>query len=69
MTEAYGRGLSIGRARTCPKVSNIVGSSNEVDIVVENVNTRALLDTGSCVSTISQTFYESNFSDIEHASK
>lgn len=61
----YGQGLSIGRARKCPKVSNMIGSSNEVDIVVENISTKALLDTGSCVSTISQTFYENNYSGIE----
>ena len=29
------------------------------------MNTKALLDTESCVSTISQTFYENNFNDIE----
>ena len=42
-----------------------MGSSNEVDIVVENIGTRALLDTGSCVSTIGQTFYENNFGHVE----
>ena len=46
-------------------MSNLVGSSNEVDILLENIETKALLDTGSCVSTISQSFYEANFKHLD----
>ena len=42
-----------------------MGSSNESDIFIDNVQTKALLDTGSCVSTISQSFYENNFKHLE----
>ena len=52
----------------CPKVSEkeIVGSSNEVSVLLNNlVETHALLDTGSCVSTLSKTFYEKHLSHVE----
>ena len=65
MEQAYGQGLSIGGSKRCPKVSNLVGSSNEVDILLENIETKALLDTGSCVSTLSQSFYENNFKHLD----
>lgn len=46
-------------------MSEIVGSSNEVSVLVNNIETKSLLDTGSCVSTISKTFYEQNFNHLE----
>lgn len=46
-------------------MSEIVGSSNEVTVLVNNIEAKSLLDTGSCVSTISRTFYEQNFSNLE----
>ena len=54
----YGQGLSIGNHKRCPKVSNMVGSSNECNIFIEGIETQALLDTGSCVSTLCQSFYD-----------
>lgn len=44
-------------------MSNLVVSSNVVDILLEK--TKALLDTGSCVSTISQSFYEANCKHLD----
>ena len=36
----------------------MVGSSNECNIFIEGIETQALLDTGSCVSTLCQSFYD-----------
>ena len=44
-------------------LSNLVGTSNEVQIRIGSVNTTALLDTGSSVSTISSSFYKQHFAD------
>lgn len=44
------------RKRTCPK--DLVGDSCEVNVMIDNVNCRGLLDSGSVVSTISETFYK-----------
>ena len=46
-------------------MSDILGNSNETQILINNVQTIGLLDTGSCVSTISKAFYENNFKDLE----
>ena len=54
----YEQGLSIGNMKRCPKVSTMVGSSNECKIVLK------LLDTGSCVSTLCQPFYDKYLKDI-----
>lgn len=43
----------------------LVGHSNEVDIDLNNISTSALLDTGSCVSLISESFYNQHFSHVE----
>ena len=52
--QVYGQGLSIGKEKNqCPKVSKMVVSSNECDIMIEGIECKALLDTGSCVSTLS----------------
>ena len=37
----------------------MVGPENESDISICGVNTRGLIDTGSMVSSVSQSFYES----------
>jgi hypothetical protein len=42
----------------------LVGSSNEVDVTLNGIQVKALLDTGSSVSTVSQAFYEENLSNI-----
>ena len=34
-------------------------------MLINNIETNALLDTGSCVSTVSKTFYENNFKHLE----
>jgi hypothetical protein len=36
---------------------NMVGTSNECNLTINNVPTSALLDTGSCVSTVGEQFY------------
>ena len=45
-------------------LSNLVGTSNEVQIKIGPVNTTALIDTGSSVSTISSSFYKQHFADL-----
>ena len=43
----------------------LVGDVNEVNVLVQSVKANALLDTGSCVSIISESFYKNKLSDIE----
>ena len=43
----------------------MVGTSTEASIVVNGTETKALLDSGSCVSTISQPFYEEHLNQTE----
>ena len=38
------------------QVSTLVGTANEADVTIDGVRTKALLDTGSSVSTISYDF-------------
>ena len=47
------------------KSKNLVGSSNESEVVICGIKTSALLDTGSCVSTISEQFYNTNLSHLQ----
>ena len=42
----------------------LIGTSNEANVHVNGVSTVALLDTGSSVSTISQSFYETHLKEI-----
>ena len=42
----------------------LVGDINETNIFVNSICTKALLDTGSCVSVVSQSFYNDNLSQI-----
>lgn len=44
---------------------NLVGEACEVDLIIENKMTRALLDTGSTVSTLALSFYKENFPQTE----
>ena len=44
---------------------DLVGNVNEANVQIEGVSTNTLLDTGSCVSTISQTFFEQNLAHLE----
>ena len=43
----------------------MIGSSNEAAITIEDTETIALIDTGSCVSTITDTFYKQHLNDTE----
>ena len=57
----------LGRGHTRPKknyLSSLVGTSNEVNVIVGTTNTISLIDTGSSVSTVSHSFYIDNFSDL-----
>ena len=51
-------------SKTYNKKSSLIGECNEVSIKVFNIATTALLDTGSTVSTISESFYKEHFPDI-----
>ena len=42
----------------------MVGSNNESVIVIEGIETKALLDTGSCVSTMCQSFYDEHLKHL-----
>lgn len=43
---------------TAKEDPKITGGINEADIVLNDVRTRALLDTGSCVSVMSESFFK-----------
>lgn len=43
----------------------LVGETSEVQIEVNGIATTGLCDTGSCVSTCSETFYKENCSNLE----
>lgn len=43
----------------------MIGHCNEADIRINNIKTTALLDTGSTVSTMSRSFYNKHFGDVE----
>ena len=44
---------------------DLVGNVNKASVQIEGISTSALLDTGSSVSTISQTFFEQNLAHLE----
>ncbi len=46
-------------------IATLVGSSNEVSVCVNGVDTLALLDTGSTVTTLSREFYDSHLADSQ----
>lgn len=41
----------------CKVIQEIVGNSNEADVKVDGKKAKALVDTGSGISTISEKFY------------
>ena len=45
-------------------MNRLVGNSNEATVLLENIECKALLDTGSQISSISQSFYLKHFSQI-----
>ena len=42
----------------------LVGDSNEVKVILGNTETTALLDSGSCISSVSETFWKDHLSDV-----
>ena len=55
----------IGLRRHSPRLRELglVGTANETDVVIGNIRAKALLDTGSTVSTLSKEFYDRHFQD------
>jgi hypothetical protein len=51
-------------SKTYNTKSSLVGECNEVSVRIFDIETRALLDTGSTVSTINEAFYRRHFPDI-----
>ena len=47
------------------KDPKLVGEVNEAKITINNIGTVALLDTGSCVNSVLETFYKDNLFDTE----
>ena len=43
---------------------NIAGKATETKVYIESLETTALLDTGSCISSIGQSFYENNLGHL-----
>ncbi|KAK3106295.1 hypothetical protein FSP39_017215 [Pinctada imbricata] len=46
------------------KMSTLVGTANEANVILNNRKVTALLDTGSSVSTISQSYYDEHLKDL-----
>ena len=44
--------------------TDLVGHSNEVDICIEGIQTAALLDTGSSISTVNEAFHMEKLSHL-----
>ena len=47
------------------KGPKILGDVNEANLEINNICTRALLDTGSCMSILSKSFYDQHLCHIE----
>jgi hypothetical protein len=47
------------------KGPKLIGSSTEANICINNIPTSALLDSGSCISSVSKAFYDEHLSEIE----
>ena len=43
----------------------LVGSTTETDVLIEGIKARALVDTGSCVSCVSESFYNQHINGLE----
>ncbi|CAC5411914.1 unnamed protein product [Mytilus coruscus] len=57
-------GRRFGSSNNHNYLTDLVGRSNEVQIIIGSVSTITLLDTGSSVSTISKSFYDKHFFEI-----
>jgi hypothetical protein len=67
LAKACGQGPPIGSQKRPYNGSipdGLVGSANEVDLVVDDIPVKALLDTGATVSMISESFYKSHLAHI-----
>ena len=63
---AYNARRFVGNNRTSLKrETTLIGNSNESLVTIEGINTSALIDTGSCVSTVTKEFYEKHLNHIE----
>ena len=66
LTSAYGQGCSISYSNQCPKVSsNVMDNANEAQVSINGIKVTSLLNTGSCVSTVSKSFYDKHLSHLE----
>ena len=66
LAEAYNARRFVGNNRTSLKrETTLIGNSNESSVTIEGINTSALIDTGSCVSTVTKEFYEKHLNHIE----
>ena len=45
-------------------IQRLIGSANEARVEIEDIGCMALLDTGSQVTTLSESFYTKHFSSI-----
>lgn len=55
-------GSNLGTNKIDPK---LIGETNEVHILINNIPVTSLLDTGCCESLVSETFYREHLSSIE----
>ena len=55
----------MGSDKSTIKDPKLVGDTTEATIYLNDIEVRALIDTGSCVSLISKSLYEDKFSDIK----
>ena len=56
MVKSWGQGSD--QRRQSPIHQELVGTSNDVQVAVNNIECKALLDTGATVSSTSKTFYD-----------
>lgn len=56
MVKFWGQGCD--QRRQSPIHQELVGTSNDVQVAINNIECKALLDTGATVSSISKTFYD-----------
>lgn len=60
-----GRTVRVSQLSPTDKTTGkMIGEANGCDVQLENIECRALLDTGTTVSTICQQFYESHFPEV-----
>ncbi len=56
-------GLNQGTRRRQDPI--LVGSSNEAEVKINGATTTALIDTGSCISSISKSFYDKHLNNVK----